>query len=415
LQEAKRKRKKIVLFGHFGQGNFGNESTLQAFLCHLRRVLPNAEVTCICTDTEAIKLAYNIDVVPMTGISIKPTWLPRRALTRLLRRIVIGIPSELYRWFDAFRVLKGEDALIIVGTGLVTDAYGRVSWGPYTVFKWSLAAKLRRCKLLFVSVGVGPIYSSVGGWLIKSVLSWADFRSYREQAAITWLKGIGFQTNHDKVYPDLAFSLPEALVRDDEIEIRRRRIIGLGLMQYAGKLSTERPSSAIYLAYLENLAEFVRWLLAHDYDVRLLIGDIVDRTVVHEFKKLLKERSLVCGQGRIIDEPVSSVDQLLGQIAATDSVVATRFHNVLLALLLNKPVISISFHHKCDCLMSQMELSEYCQNISDLNVDRLIEQFRDLEGNALELKALIRRKTTECRSALDEQYSFIFKDFLGSS
>ena len=38
--------------------------------------------------------------------------------------------------------------------------------------------------------------------------------------------------------------------------------------------------------------EFVRWLLAHDYDVRLLIGDLVDVPVTQDFRSLLKQRSV---------------------------------------------------------------------------------------------------------------------------
>ena len=111
------------------------------------------------------------------------------------------------------------------------------------------------------------------------------------------------------------------------------------------------------LLYLETLVEFTEWLFAHEYDVRLLTGDIVDTPVTQEFKTLLKKRSVTYRDERIIDEPIASVDDLLKQLAATDVVVATRFHNVLLALLLNKPVIAISFHHKCISLMSQMGLA----------------------------------------------------------
>jgi polysaccharide pyruvyl transferase WcaK-like protein len=153
----------------------------------------------------------------------------------------------------------------------------------------------------------------------------------------------------------------------------------------------------------------VKWLLAHNYDVRLLIGDRSDVPVIQEFRSLLKQRSVTYEEGRIIDEPVASVDDLLKQIAATDFVVATRFHNVLLSLLLNKPAIAISFHHKCSSLMSQMGLSEYCQDINRLNADRLIEQFCDLEKNAKTLKPLIKNKAEEFRRALDEQYDLIFR------
>ena len=89
---------------------------------------------------------------------------------------------------------------------------------------------------------------------------------------------------------------------------------------------------------------------------------------------------------------------------------ATRFHNVLLALLCNKPVISISFHHKCNSLMSAMGLSEYCLDINDLKADKLIEKFCDLEINANKVKPLIREKAREFRETLDEQYKLIFND-----
>jgi polysaccharide pyruvyl transferase WcaK-like protein len=278
------------------------------------------------------------------------------------------------------------------------------------MFRWSVAAKLCRCKLFFVSVGAGPLYTRAGRFFVKTALSLADFRSYRDESTLQYLKGIGFRGGNDPVYPDLAFSLPESLIPRGRGSRGRRSVVGLGLMVYAGKYSVEKPTDAVYAAYLATLVKFVNWLLARGYDVRLLIGDAVDTPVAQEFKSLLKAQSVMCEEGRIIDEPVLSVGHLLSQIAATDIVVATRFHNVLLALLLNKPVISISFHHKCDSLMSGMGLSEYIQDINDLKSDRLIEQFCNLENNADSLMPMIRQKVEGCRKALDDQYDLIFRD-----
>ena len=211
-------------------------------------------------------------------------------------------------------------------------------------------------------------------------------------------------------YPDLVFSFPETVIpHQDKTKKGRRTVVGLGLMNYPGKYGTPRPSDDIYLAYLENLVSFVRWLLARENDVRLLIGDRRDVDTTQKFRGLLKERLSVCDEEHIIDEPVSSVDGLLSQIATTDIVVATRFHNVLLALLCEKPVISVSFHHKCESLMSTMGLSAYCLDINALKADRLIEKFCDLETNASKIKSTIREKATEFRGALDEQYDLIFK------
>jgi polysaccharide pyruvyl transferase WcaK-like protein len=409
----KERTQTFSFFGHFGLGNFGNEITLQAILYNLRRLLPNVEISCICTGPVTTATTHNIVAVPISR-TVTMAWTPNNRVAKALRSVIIGMPSELYRWFEALMTLKRTDVLIIPGTGLLTDAYGLRSWGPYNLFKWSLIAKMRGCKLLFVSVGAGPLDSSLGRWLVRSALALADFRSYRDNETKEYLSSIGVQVASDKVYPDLAFSVTEELAPKRAVPRRRRPVVGLGVMLYHGKLSSDKPGGSTYTAYLEQLTVFTKWLLSRDYDIRLLIGDLSDRPVTVEFKALLKARLGAYDEDRIIDDPIDSVKSLQSQLAETDAVVATRFHNVLLALALNKPVISISFHQKCTSLMHDMGLQVYCQDIHQLNADRLIEQFCQLEKNEGSLKQMIREKVADCRTALDEQYRLIFKDLLAA-
>jgi polysaccharide pyruvyl transferase WcaK-like protein len=408
-KERKRTQKRIAFFGHFDSTNFGNESTLRAILYNLRRFQPNAEVACISTGPQAAIATHHVE-----GIPIAENFSPgnsRNPLIRALRKVCVGIPRELYRWVQALLTLRRIDALIIPGTGLLTDAHGLLSWGPYSLFKWSLLAKICRCKLLFVSVGAGPIYGTLGRCFVKSVLTWANFRSYRDNTSLQHLKDIGFNASDDRVYPDLVFSFPEHLIPQPPKKRKSRRsVVGLGVMAYAGRYSVPRPVDATYLNYLESLVTVVKWLVAHEYDVRLLIGDAGDLRVTRELRGLLKGQLSESDEQHIIEEPISSIEDLFSQIAATDIVVATRFHNVLMASLCNKPTLSISFHHKCQSLMSALGLSEYCLDINDLKAERLIEKFCDLEKNSDMLKPLIKEKAIQFRKTLDEQYKFIFAD-----
>jgi polysaccharide pyruvyl transferase WcaK-like protein len=405
---ARGKGTKVSFFGNFGLGNLGNESTLQAMLYHVRRLVPDAEVTCICTDPEAVTARYGLAAIPACGTVVK-RWSTRNPLLKLMRKLFVGIPSELYRWLKCNVALRYTDMLIVPGTGLLTDAYGLMNdWGPYSMFKWSLAAKLNGCKLIFVSVGAGPLYGHLSRCFVKSALALADSRSYRDASTRDYLEDIGFIRNNDRVYPDLVFSLPESIIPHENGKATGRAVVGLGIMEYAGKYSIERPSTAVHSDYLEKLAILVEWLLAREYNVRLLIGDTCDKAVTDEFSALLKVRLSAFDASRIIDEPAVSVEHLLLQLACTDIVVATRFHTVLSALLLNKPVISISFHHKCSSLMAEMGLGEYCQDINHLDCDKLIEQFCGLERNVEKVKVLIKRKAGEFRNKLDEQYEHIF-------
>lgn len=400
------RRKKIAFFGHFGRANFGNESTLQATLSYLQHEMPDAEFSCICTDPEVVAADYNITTVPSRRARVR-LWSLESPLARWVRKLFVGIPSELYRWIKPVKTLWGTDVLVVPGTGLLNDSYTFFYWGPYDMFRWSIAAKLARCKLLFVSVGAGPLHSRAGRFFVKTALHLADFRSYRDHSTQQYLKSIGFPAAKDPVYPDLAFSLPAMHLPHGRDGNGRRTVVGIGLMEYGGTYSTETRPAAAHRAYLETLVEFATWLLAHNYDVRLLIGDLVDTAVTQEFRALLKERSVACEDGRIVDEPVASFKDVLSQIAATDFVVATRFHNILFSILLNKPTIAVSFHHKCSSLMSQMGLAEYCENINTLGSDRLIEKFVQLEKNAGGLKAMMAAKVKERQDALDEQYSII--------
>lgn len=413
---AKEERMTIALFGHFDATNLGNECTLEAALYHLRRCRPDAEVTCISTGSEAIARRHQIEAIPISERLFKP-WGTRSRLSRFVRQILIGVPSELCRWITGFARLRRTDVFIVAGTGLLTDAYGLASWGPYNLFKWSLIAKVCRCKVFFVSVGAGPIDSAAGRWLVKSALSLADCRSYRDKSTVQCLKGIGFPAESDRVYPDLAFSLPMTAACHALAERRARSVVGIGLMAYSGQykgIPSEQQngipegSNASHLAYLESLVDLAWCLLARGNDVRLLIGDHADEGARQQFARLLQKRPACTG--RIIDEPIASVDDLLSQIAATDIVIATRFHNVILALLCEKPVISIAFHHKCVSLMKAMGLSDYCLDIDGLEIDQLMEKLGDAEINADRIKALIRAKVGEFREALNEQYNLIFND-----
>jgi polysaccharide pyruvyl transferase WcaK-like protein len=407
-----KRRRNIRFFGHFGLNNFGNDATLLAVIHNLRRYVPDADVLCICTGPSSTAERHNIRAVSIDNFHFKAKWLQGRRWLRFIRKIIIGVPSEAYRWILAFQTLKETEVLIVPGTGLLTDAFGQVSWGAYALLKWSIVARMRCARLFFVSVGAGPLYTRSSRLLVKAALSLAHFRSYRDPETLEYLRSIGLRTDRDYVYPDLAFSIPKTRACDGAPP-RKRRVVGIGLMQYAGRLSAECPREATETTYLDVLAEFVEWVLSANYDIRLLIGDVCDRPVIEAFKALLKKRSLWDSE-RIIDADISSVQDLLSLIAATDVVVATRFHNVLFALLLNKPVVSISFHQKCTSLMVQMGLSEYCQDIHQLEIGKLIDQFCSLEQNAPAVKASIERKAEEFRRALDEQYEVIFGNMLAT-
>jgi polysaccharide pyruvyl transferase WcaK-like protein len=400
-------RQKISLFGHFGTQNMGNEATLAAILSRLQALYPSREICCICSHPEVVAATYGIEAIPITRRSAR-IWDRQARFDKRLGMLFVGLAEAFRGCVRAYLSLKGTDLFIVPGTGLLTDAYGLSAWGPFGLFQWGLAARLRGCSLMFVSVGAGPIRSALGRFFVRSTLSSADYRSYRDASSRSFLQDIGFPADRDRIYPDLVFSLPPDPTPDAGDCIKPRPVVAVGLMEYSGTYSAPDPRDDTYPVYLATLGNFVRWLLDNDYDVELLLGD-GDIPVIEEFTASLWNGLAPDDEERVTFTPAASPSDLLSQIEAADYVVATRFHNILFSALHNKPVIAITFHHKCTSLMSQLGVSEFCHDIHDMSTERLVEQFQQLVRNADHVQWTLGERVDEFRAALDEQYDLVFE------
>jgi polysaccharide pyruvyl transferase WcaK-like protein len=112
--------------------------------------------------------------------------------------------------------------------------------------------------------------------------------------------------------------------------------------------------------------------------------------------------------GQLVDQPISTIDDLLTQLSKTDFVVASRYHSVLLAHLLSKPTIALSYEEKVDSLVEAMGQEAYCLPIDQFEVDTLVKRFSELEANAEAIRAVIAKRTREFRAQLEEQYERLF-------
>jgi polysaccharide pyruvyl transferase WcaK-like protein len=403
------KRKKIYFIGNFGNGNIGNECTLQAILHHCRKYLTDAEITGVCANPDDVSSRHNIHAIPISDRHQKRRGSSDSSTVKILQKILLEIPEEILRWVKTYLSLKGVDMLIMTGTGMITDDDGG-RWGlPYELMKWTFIAKIRHSRVLYVSVGAEPIHHWTTKWFFKLALSLADYRSFRDAKSKEFLQGIGIDVNHDPVYPDLAYSLPLTEMQYSVADERARHVIGVGLLDYSGQGHRVRGGGE-HGQYVEGIVNVIAWLIENKYIVRILIGDIkYDNRVKEEIKALIAQRGIPYENMQIIDEPICTVSNLLTQLSQTEMIIASRFHNVLLSLMLNIPAISLSYSTKNDALMSEYGLSRYCQRIDRLDMNLLKEQFVDLRNKTADHLPNLKEKTEEFRRELVRQYDHIFK------
>jgi polysaccharide pyruvyl transferase WcaK-like protein len=406
------KRPRIAFFGIFGIQNLGNECTLQAILHNARERQPDAEIYSISYDPDDTARRHNVRAVAVSQQNLKGGVRRRGVLAKLVRMLLRRIPGELQDWRSAIRTLRGTDLVVMTGTGMLTD-YSTNAFGfPYAVFQWTVAARLAGCKVRFVGVGVGPIYGRLSRLFIRCALSLADYRSFRDYFSKNRIAKTCFDSGRDPVFPDLAFSLPETIFPHHRERRSPTLQVGLGVMDHQDiHLSTPDQHRAEYSTYLEKMCDFVAWLVEHGYGVRILQGDARhDVGTRAELKARLEQRGIRYEQAGIIDEDTATVEDLLRQLAAVDIIVSPRFHNLLLGMMLNIPVVSISYDPKNDSLLEGVGLGKYRQALADLDVQKLIEQFTDLEAKSQSVKPMISDKASEYRSLLEKQYDLIFGD-----
>jgi polysaccharide pyruvyl transferase WcaK-like protein len=183
-------------------------------------------------------------------------------------------------------------------------------------------------------------------------------------------------------------------------------------MSYSGWYNFGPNGPAIYAAYVEKITEFVLWLLDHSYRVRILIGETSDQRAVDDILNAVRIARPSLDQRQIVFEPAHSLHELMGQMVHTDLIVATRFHNVVCALKLGKPTISLGYARKNDVLLADMGLGAFCQHIENLDFAQLVAQFSELVSRRADYEKTIRAANVAYMDRLDQQGSVLLTKFL---
>jgi polysaccharide pyruvyl transferase WcaK-like protein len=403
MPKTPKKPKRIGVFGLFGAGNLGNDGSLEAMLRFLRAARPDAELTCICADPVKIEREMGVRSIRIGGYGAGS------ALRRLppLRKLL----QAQYAISTARRL----DVMVIPGTGILDD-FGDTSSGmPIALYTWCLAARLAGTRLAFVSVGAGPILHPLSRRLMKGAARMAHYRSYRDTVSKAFMESIGFDTGADTIAPDIAFGLPApASPAPPPADPGEPVAVGVGVMAYYGWGGAKAEGAqAIYDAYLSRIARFVLWLLDRGHPVRILTGEHSDWQAVTDLKSRLAATRPDYPRERVMAEPVHSLHELMRQIAATQVVVATRFHNIVCALKMGRPSISLGYARKNDVLMADMGLGDFCQHVERLDTDVLVGQFTRLVADLPGYGQRIRDRGSEYTRRLAAQEAILLERVVG--
>jgi polysaccharide pyruvyl transferase WcaK-like protein len=386
-------RPRVGFVGILGSGNLGNDGSLEAVVSYLRQEHPDARLGFLCMGPGQVSARYGATATalqwyePHAGTATGVSAAALKVLGKLLD------PIRTMAW------VRHYDIVIVPGMGVLEATLPLRPWAlPYSLFWLGVTSRVTGTRVALLSVGSNVVTRRLTRWLVTRAARLADYRSFRDELSREAMREMGVDVCADEVYPDLVFALPTPPAGP------RTNAVGVGVMAFYGGNDDRKRADELHRAYLETMKLFVRWLVDAGRQVRLFTGDKADEPVVAEILADVQLHRPEVEATRVIAESVSTLQELLHRMANVDTVVASRYHNVLCAIKLGKPTLSIGYAAKHNALMASMGLAGFCHSAHAVDLDRLIEQFNALEVGREALMATMAEHNRKQMRLLDEQF-----------
>jgi polysaccharide pyruvyl transferase WcaK-like protein len=163
--------------------------------------------------------------------------------------------------------------------------------------------------------------------------------------------------------------------------------------------------------YEQKMVSLIEWLLEEGYAVRLLTGDMWDRYCLERVLAAVQRAHPGLGPDRLIGEPARDIHQLMQQMLDVEVVIGARYHNIITALSLAKPILALSYAPKSIEAVEHFGLSRFSHGIGGIELPRLKQQFRELYTRRAEIEREMRIKLMEIEADLRVQEERFVADF----
>ena len=382
---------KIALLHHTGGGNLGDQASVDAVIGNIRVRWPDSVIELLSMNPSETARIHGVPSYPLRthtwelgyrSSARKSSSASEFQFMRWLRttrtpvlRVPRAISRELAFLIAAFRIIRHFDLLIVSGGGQLTGNSG--PWGfPYSILLWFLVAKLAGTRCMFLNVGAGPLTDPLTKFFVTGTLYAADYVSFRDEPSQALARKIGF-AGDSQVFPDNVYSLEVSAPDVVGSGKREQPTVGISPLAYpVAPIFGTVEQKTMYADVITKFGLFASSLAKRPYAIALFGTDIVeDHATIEDLRTALRDQHNIATPAY---EPIKQFDELLYKMSAMDYVVTCRFHGVVFAHLLNKPVLAISPHPKVANHMSALGLSKYCVDIRTFDPNLLADTFEAL-------------------------------------
>lgn len=410
----------IVILNSHTSLNSGDAGILISHIQFLRKNFGNVKITVASRtpvlDSEIYK-SYDIILLP----PIIPTPFLFSFGSNKIRENLINIFSLSSR-FRLIREIKRCDLVIACG-GSNFFSNRRYFPGPmfFQNYFHVLLSILFRKPLFFSPQSFGPFSNKAALFFTKSILKSRTIKKIwaREEISFNTLLNLlssdtlceicpdmafylDLETENDKrsVFPDLpgpivaltlrSWSFPES--KNSESRMQKQEQYLVSLVDACKSIYEDFNGSIVFIS---SSRAFMR-----TEDDRIVIQKIVSR-----LNNIVPRERIYCPE----IEDNTSPFHMASLLSSVDLVIATRFHPAIFAILSGVPVISISYHHKCNGIMKMMKLDKFSLPISNLKTGDIINLVEEILINHDSIKKKIKVNCEKLRTEIETK---LYQGFL---
>ncbi|UCD51464.1 MAG: polysaccharide pyruvyl transferase family protein [Phycisphaerales bacterium] len=303
---------RILVFGHLGQGNVGDELMFKPIISALKRRFPRATFTVLAGDLYD-RGYYHAHVL--------------RRKRRTIRQLLVSF-------------LRNDILIVAGGTHLHTPSgtfrYTRSTLRHLVIYT---LAKTMGLQVWLIGVGLGPFETAVGRLLGRLAIKAVDFASVRDQESVSWLAKLKMPARCFRACQDPVCYL-------DVPEQHRLGIhLGISVMCYF-RLYSRTPERDDELAarFKEIIEEWLRRF--PDSNVSLVAFYSGDRrTDDSGLARRIKAGWPRDARVRVVD-PAGRSEHCVEAFRTFSHFVSMRYHSQVLATLFGIPQVVIAYHGK---------------------------------------------------------------------
>ncbi|WP_010167321.1 polysaccharide pyruvyl transferase CsaB [Candidatus Epulonipiscium viviparus] len=327
------KKIRIVISGYYGFDNTGDEAILFAIINMLRANIKNIEIVVLSNNPQATTIAYNV-----------------QAVNRFSLHSIIS-------------AIKNCDLLISGGGSLLQDITSPKTI-PYYLLIVQIALLFKR-KVVFYSQGIGPVNHQTNRYLIKKVANKVNQIFVRDQKSRQLLINMGVHTAID-ISPDPVFALKldTSLNKKIKKELQYKKTVGIYIRPWKNQAQI-----------VDAIIQTVNYLIKQEYHVYFICMQPSQDTQIAKYVAKHVGHTHI----KVIEHPLT-INETLSYTANFDFIIGMRLHSLIMAIVVQTPVIALSYDPKVENIMNEMHIAHQIQ-IEEISFAKLKEQIDYIRQN----------------------------------